>query len=413
MSKRFIATQYPGIRKDSTTGKFQARKSINGKMYQSIFSKISEAKKWRSTFNPLVETQKKVETTDVRLNGVDTRFNFKEVWDLYQRIYLPSIEVQSVRDTKKRASSLFPDFYDFKMTHINAELIDEVMIKKVKEAKIVGSIKRLSFDKELQTLRAVLNWYRENYDYRFVVPILKRHFQAGVVRKKLKTKVKKLTLEQVMLFLDSFEVTIWRDIAKIQFYMAGRVQEAAGLQWRNVDLEKRCLTVSDVAVFGAEKNFEYLKEIPKNGQERIVPITDEMFQVLTRRLKERNSDDCSYFRESNGERLDFVFHLKGQPLGFRQIQYRYNKALKNAGLFPEFKGTHILRKAMANIVRQSMGLDAAQAVGGWKSREVVEKTYTDSAPTELSLRALNKVQDQISKIKLERLEQVGTKTKKF
>ena len=56
-------------------------------------------------------------------------------------------------------------------------------------------------------------------------------------------------------------------------------------------------------------------------------------------------------------------------------------ALKKAGLYPQFASTHILRKAMANITRQEMGLDAAQVVGDWKSRAIVEKNYTD-APTE-------------------------------
>ena len=90
--------------------------------------------------------------------------------------------------------------------------------------------------------------------------------------------------------------------------------------------------------------------------------------------------------------LFFVFNIEGKPMGYRQLQYRYNKALKKAGLFPEFSATHVLRKAMANIVRQSMGLDAAQAVGGWKSREVVEKVYTDNMPTELNKSAVENVQ---------------------
>ena len=38
------------------------------------------------------------------------------------------------------------------------------------------------------------------------------------------------------------------NFAKIHFYMAGRVQEPAGLQWENVDLKRRLLIVSDVSV---------------------------------------------------------------------------------------------------------------------------------------------------------------------
>ena len=49
---------------------------------------------------------------------------------------------------------------------------------------------------------------------------------------------------------------------------------------------------------------------------------------------------------------------------------------------------------MANIVRQEMGLDAAQAIGGWKSRAIVEKIYTD-APSEWGQRAVNRVGELI------------------
>ena len=49
---------------------------------------------------------------------------------------------------------------------------------------------------------------------------------------------------------------------------------------------------------------------------------------------------------------------------------------------------------MANIVRREMGLDAAQATGGWKSRAVVEKTYTD-APNELNKLAVNHIESLI------------------
>ena len=48
---------------------------------------------------------------------------------------------------------------------------------------------------------------------------------------------------------------------------------------------------------------------------------------------------------------------------------------------------------MANIVRRELGLDAAQVAGGWKTRETVEKVYTD-VPSELG----QKVVDHVGKL---------------
>ena len=122
----------------------------------------------------------------------------------------------------------------------------------------------------------------------------------------------------------------------------------------------------------------------------MVRLNRQMLDILKRRWENRSKIPCQFFRESTGERLNFVFEVKGQPVSYRNIQYYYNKALKKAGPFPKFRSTHILRKAMANIVRQELGLDAAQVAGGWKSRSIVEKIYTD-VPSELGQKVVDHV----------------------
>lgn len=126
----------------------------------------------------------------------------------------------------------------------------------------------------------------------------------------------------------------------------------------------------------------------------MVHLNSRMYGILQRRLSDHSRNQCKFFRESTGERLKFVFYLDGTPLSYRQIQYQYNKALKKTGLYPKFQSTHILRKAMANIVRKEMGLDAAQAAGGWKSRDVVERTYTD-VPNDLGRKAVDYVEQLV------------------
>lgn len=179
--------------------------------------------------------------------------------------------------------------------------------------------------------------------------------------------------------------------------MAGRAQEPAGLQAENVDLENRTLKVCDVVVWAEQKKFLYLKEVPKNGEQRLVYINDQMFKVLKRRMGFLKPKLCAVKRESNGKVLNFVFHNKGQPLTYREIQHQYTSALKKAQLWPEFSGTHILRKAMANITRQSMGLEAAQAVGGWKDMSIVQKIYTNHEPEQLNRSAVTLVGDLLGK----------------
>ncbi|MCP4912361.1 MAG: tyrosine-type recombinase/integrase [Oligoflexia bacterium] len=408
MKKRFVTLKnYKGIRKDTVTGKYVARKTVNRKEYSETFEKISDAVNWRRNFHPLLtrtEISKGISLNDyqrdlksvvqVRQNGVDQRFTFGQVWELYKRQYFPLLEPQTVDDRLKYAKNFFPDLMPLKMTEITSELLDVFMEKQVAKAIETGHRKRKNFDNDLKTLKAFLNWYRENYDSMFVMPVLKRHKTMGIIRREPKRNSTKMTLEQVKLFFASFDDDFWRDFAEIHFYMAGRSQEIAGLQWENINFQKGLIRVCDVVIWGEHKRFVRLKEIPKNGDERIVFINKRMKEILLKR-KENCSETLSEFvRESTGERLNFVFENDGQPVSYRMIQYQYNKALKKAGLYSKFKSTHILRKAMANIVRQEMGLDAAQAAGGWKSREVVEKTYTD-APNSLNKEAVELVERMV------------------
>ncbi|MBG60085.1 MAG: hypothetical protein CMJ16_06470 [Peredibacter sp.] len=399
--KRFISIKnQQGIRKDLVTGRYIARKYVSGKEYSATKSKLIDAIEWRRNFHPLLTNSEirsrpsidglrdghDVTKIQSRPNGVDQRFTFGEVWNLYRKQHFPLLEPQTRLDREKFAKSFLPELMKFRMVELNPELMDAFMEKKVLDAKELNNPRRKHFDNDLKCLKAMLNWYRENYDGLFVIPILKRHYTLGIIRKEVRRNSKKMTVEEVQLFFESFDCQFWRDFAEFHFYMAGRCQEPAGLQVENLFADH--LKVEDVAVWGEDKKFLRLKETPKNGEERSVYYNNRMKEILRRRFKERSKVPCEFFRESTGERLNFVFEIDGQPLAYRTIQYQYNKALKKAGLYSRFKSTHILRKAMANLVRSKLGLDAAQAAGGWKSRDVVEKIYTD-APNELSRQAVD------------------------
>ena len=401
--KRFLPLKsHKGIRKDTLTKKYVARKYIANKEYCETFGKVSDAEAWRRNFHPLLTSievkgiHSNLSSRDngpkiqARPNGVDQRFTFRAVWELYQKLHFPLLEKQSREIILRYGKNFFPELMHLKMQEINAEVLDVFMAVKVAQARESKNHLRQNFKNDLKYLKAMLNWYRENYDVMFVVPVQKRHFAIGIIRSTPKRSAKKMTVEQVQLFLDSFKNEFWQDFARVHFFMAGRAQEIGGLQWSNVDFQQKLLRVEDVSVWGNKKKFSHLKEVPKNGEERIVCLNKQMLDILLRRKKARSKTPCSFFRESTGERLDFVFEVEGQPTSYRSIQYQYNSALKRAGLFPQFRSTHIMRKAMANIVRQELGLDAAQAVGGWKTREIVEKVYTD-APNALNRQALEHI----------------------
>ncbi len=252
--------------------------------------------------------------------------------------------------------------------------------------------RRFNFDNDLKNLKAILNWYRENYDEQFVNPILKRHKSEGFINK-ISKKKKKLKKHELLAFFEALESDslFWRDFAETQFYCASRVQEVAGLLISSVDFVSRTLDIENVMVWGLDKKFLYLKDSPKNDEDREVSLNDKLYEILQRRFKDRSTKSFQVCKNT-GAKLNLVFHINGRPLTYREIQYRYNKALTKAGLRNKYSSTHIMRHTMANMVRSRLGLDSAQAVGGWKTRELVENVYTET-PSHVGAKARNEIEN--------------------
>ncbi|RLA63491.1 MAG: hypothetical protein DRQ88_08335 [Epsilonproteobacteria bacterium] len=368
---------YPGIRKELKTGRYYVTKSIKGKRISKTFDNFQKARHWKNAHNPLVKTAEEIEAFPPKeLNGKDKGFLVKDVWDKYEIYHLVGLSF-GTREVVQGKAKFLCDMMKFRMVELDPDFFDHYVNQQLELAKVKGS-RRYNFDEELKRTKAFLNWYRENYDYSFVNPILKRHFVAGTLRAKIE-KNKKLNKDQVNLFFGALPV-FWQDFARVQFYMGARVSETAGLTWEFVDLVESVVEIRKVAIWSRKtKQFQHLKDLPKNGEARFCHINETMLEILKNRLKCKLDDG------------DFVFHDNGMPLKYRQIQYQYNKALKKVGLYPEFQSTHILRHSMATITRKvTKSLEATQAVTGHKDQRLVQHYAT--LPEEAQKQAVNDVE---------------------
>jgi hypothetical protein len=328
MSKYQKLPNHKGIKKDLNNGRYLAVKYISGKEYSKKFDTLKKALTWRSNFHPSVADEvinnkvkdsfslkSSITQERVKLNGDDNGYYFRDTWNLYKEIYLPSLEKSSQDHRLAKESFLYP-LMDVKMTALTASLLDR-FINIHKEVAIRFKSRRCNFNDDLKVLKSILNWYRNNYDYCFINPVLPRHRNAGLI-KKIKEKDKKMKPKELIAFFNELDL-FWRDFAEMQFYMAGRVGEAAGLQACSVDFQEEQVMVKHTVVWGyADKKFDYLKEYPKNGEVSYVSMNQKMKQILQRRLP-KSSSGC-------------ICHCDGEPLSYRKIQYAYNRALKHADL---------------------------------------------------------------------------------
>jgi integrase len=361
--------------------RFRVTKSIKGKRTTKCFKTLREAINWKNTYHPSLLNNGEI------LKEKDSSPFLKDVYENYIETIKETIE-KSTLVNKLEKANLLKILFNYRMNEITPELIDE-LIKKRKELVIEKSPRRFNFDRELDEFRSVINWYIENHDYRYAKPLLKRHYHLGTI-KKPKQKNKKMTPEEVTLFLNSIKENcneIYYDLAVTQFYTAGRIQEVAGLQKQCVDLNKKVITIKYVAVWNKKKEFDYLKEIPKNNDVRYCKMTEAVFNSLTRRYNEL-SDECS-----------FMFNKHGKPLSYRKIQYNYDKALKACGLGNKYSGTHFMRHSMASITRNLTGsIDYTQAVTGHKDiRYVQHYAGTPDSKQELAVVEVENFMNKISK----------------
>ena len=384
MSKYKKLSGYKGIRKDIDNGRFLATKYINGKEYSKKFSSLKQAMIWRINFHPSVPqelVEKKAQMplnvsmalkVQVKLNGEDLGYNFRDVWELFKSIHLLSLE-KSSQDYFLASEAFFTPLMNFKMVEMTAHLIDRFIAKHKLNA-IKTKSRRYNFNGDLKRLKVIFNWYRENYDALFVSPILKRHKQAGIIRP-LPKRNKKMAPQELLAFFNELP-SFWRDFAEMQFYMGARVSEVAGLKIDCIDLQEREIRIQYVVVWSKAKKVDYIKDRPKNGEISYAAMNSKLEEIAKRRLS----------KAQNG----YLFHHEGKPLCYREIQYQYNKALKKAGLSDKYSSTHIMRHSMGTITRRVTGsMDMAQAVTRHKDIRIAQQ-YA-GLPTEANKQAVNDV----------------------
>lgn len=359
-----------GIRRDLWSGKFVAKKSIQGKAYQKVFKSLKKAKEWRNEFHPLLENYVDSKKKLIELNGRDNGYTFGDIWEKYKEIYLHEERAKNtIRVTLERGENFYSELLKFRMVELNPEVIDNHLDLKKRLAILKPNSSRYSFDEELKKLKALLNWYIENYDYKFVNPVLKRHKIVGRIRKKEK-RDKKLSSTEVNRFFCSFSENdlMYRDLAIVQFYIAGRISEVAGLTSELIFFDNNYLEIRYVSVWGKDKRFLELKDLPKNEVERYCYFPKVVRDILAFRIERA--------LPFGGHK--FLFHNNEKPLSYREIQYQYNKALKRAELANRVSSTHFLRHSMANITRRVTGsLDATQAVTGHRDQKIVDTLYSN------------------------------------
>ncbi len=384
-----------GIYKHQTTKNYLAMKKVDGKIHQKTFSSLFEAKKWRQSFDGV--------ELEVRTSNCST---LKDVWETMQRVHFPTLAtttkaiwLRRYEPWKKLEGLPMDEITPSRVTKFVQNLI-EFYKSDYYTSSGRGRASRCNLNNELNLFVTIFNWYKESEEFEkealsLTNPIKKKHKKMGFI-KPVPDKRKKITLEHALDFFNYLR-PLYRNLAKMQFFTAGRVGEISGLQWSNIDMDNKRLLIKHSCIWDmTHKTFIELKPFPKNKEPRAVYITNEIMEILTERMA---------FKKPM---CDYVFHVEGKPLNYGTIQLNYREAQRKGKL--PYSGTHILRHGMATLARKvGGGLDAVIAMTGHKDLKLADhySKCDEEDQKEVSLKIMEyiKKQSEFEKIELEKVDQ--------
>lgn len=385
MSKYVKVPQQKGIWKNTVTRKYLATKKIKGKQFSQTFDSVRHALHWKHAFNGEKQT--------VEIKSHTSTLG--DVWAKMKELHFPSLELSTQRIWERRWKHL-ADLEHYHMEDISSEIINKWLVQKKKwfesdeyAALGRGYAGRCNLFNELNLFQTIFNWYKsedffEDESKGLSLPLRPRHKKMAFIKDPPKNpEDKKIPVEAAFRFFSALP-ELYRDLAMFQFYTAGRISEAAGVQISNIYLDQEFLMIKDVCSWcNSSKMFEYLKPYPKNREPRRVFIHAALKDIIDRRLKHRHPG------------CDYLFHVEGRPLNYCTIQSNYRVAQKKTGI--PYTGTHCLRHGMATLARKvgGMGLDSVVAMTGHKDLKLADhySKIDSEVQKETSLRILSHIQE--------------------
>ena len=340
--KRFIF--HEPTQKWIDTGKYRVIRRIvvdgGSSKEQAVFDSLEDAKAFR--LGILEKSQIGANTPRNTLLGETEGLTFGALVEKWKPFHFLRLERGSRQSYEKRLPNL--DYLKLvPVEKITTTVIDDMVAEWVGAYPKGGQ--RQTFEKELNLLNVILNFYRKRMNPSYLVPILDEHYQAGDMAKRAVQPVQSLTQEELSLFLEDLKKSkspIFYSMAMAQFCLGLRIGELCGMAWDAMDLEHGIARIEWTIEWDQNTWEPRIKVRPKNGKVRIL-VLPEVLALELERLK-----------AIRDPKVPLIFHCKGKPMNRQTVAKAYNRALLRLG-FKHVRGTHMLRKTSATLANEVTG----------------------------------------------------------
>jgi integrase len=348
------------------TGKYRAVRHTkqNGEVRreQAVFDSLEEAKAFRSG---LTEKERGGPIAHkFPSDRPDEEYLFQHLVEEWKSLHYLQIEYTSQQ------------MYEARLPHL--EPLHNVPVDGIKTNVITGLIKhwlsddyhkpkdRKSFEKELDLLKVILNFYRRHKNNNYFLPILSEHYRAADFKKEQKAPVRGLREADVSRFLAVLKKDYSRfyPIALLQIGLGLRIGEALGMQWDDFDLVRREVNVERNIAWNKETR-ELFSKKRKNAKVLEAVLPEFLVPVLMDLFKNRDP------------KMAYLFHRNGELLRRQQVSKIYNRVLKQLNI-EGVSGTHMLRKTAGTLARKlTSDVYAASKLLDHSSVNITEKYYLE------------------------------------
>ena len=296
--------------------------------------------------------------------------------NLNQLIQFKDCVDRFLKDAKTRMGLNTLQRYEWHCTYFYQSPVAEIKMSEFKAVHVVEWIdwlksspkinpRRVSFIRELNLLKTVLNWYKDFLNEDFNVPVTKKHKQLCAL------KVKKPRRPDYFIQPDDARKWIewlkehrsnpvyWR-LATFMLLTGTRIGEACGLKWDAVDFKRSLARVIRRVRWDYWTKMPFLEEVTKTSQSARVLVLPKKIQDILLKMKKENLSDLVFADEQGG------------PLKYNAVQSSFNAGFTALNL--PWRSTHICRHTYATIgLMTTKNLSAVQASLGHAEQRTTQK----------------------------------------
>ncbi|AFY73472.1 site-specific recombinase XerD [Synechococcus sp. PCC 7502] len=217
-----------------------------------------------------------------------------------------------------------------------------------------------TFNKRLGYLKSCCQWAVSQKLF------VSNPFERVKARKSTKAEIKPFTIEEIRAIITEFDIKYSHYSAFVRFlFLTGtRTSEAIGLQWKQIDFERKQVTISESMPKDRTGNgYQRIRKETKSGNVRYLTINSELNSLLLDIKPDKVNPDDLLFKSSRGFTIDSG--------NFRED---WKKVLSNIGI--EYRKPYTTRHTLlSHAIEQGIPITGVAYLAGHTDTRMVMQTY--------------------------------------